>query len=485
MTEFTNIDGIDCIILRHPQIVSFFRDNTTLNASTTVLELVQWMNEITNQEKEKEKEKNGNKKVSVATMSELASSLRTTTDTISTVQTNVTEINRQLQTMKQDYLREISTILANTALNSHDKLSTAIDRNSSQLVDRTTTILSENIPKQQDALRNQIGALFTDLASSLSVTIQSVVSKQSSGSMADLVALVDKRYSETMQEAVAQMESRMTQQLNAVKDESVKTAMVQDRLATSVDDFLAKYGNSSNKGKIGEANLSAVLTKLYPSAECINTTGTSNSGDFRLVRGGDKPTILLENKDYIQNIDKVEVSKFINDVSTHRLSGVFLSQSSGISFKNNYQIDFHGGRVLVYVHNCGYCPEKIRSAIDIIDSLEPKLASIAGGETDHTISGEDLDDINREYQTFLSQKEAMVNMVKDNAKKMTRQIEEMRMPELDRYLRGKYAHVKSRIFTCDLCGLFHGQTKQSLAAHMRCCKRKEVVGQGQAQTSAK
>lgn len=470
MTEYIQLDNTDCIVLRHPQIVQFFRDNSTLNASTTILELVHWMNGLANQEKEKDK----NKKTPTSSLNELAASIRTTTDTMSTVQTNVAEINKQLQSMKQDYLREISTILSNTALTSHDKLSTAIDRNSTQLVDRTTTILSENIPKQQDALRNQIGALFTDLASSLSATLQSVVSKQSSGSITELVALVDKRYSDTMQDAVAQMEARMTQQLTAVKDESVKTALVQDRLATSVDDFLAKYGNSSNKGKIGEANLSAVLTKLYPSAECINTTGTSNSGDFRLVRGGDKPTILLENKDYIQNIDKVEVSKFINDVSTHRLSGIFLSQSSGISFKNNYQIDFHGGRVLVYVHNCGYCPEKIRSAIDIIDSLEPKLASITDGETDHTISGEDLAEINREYQLFMSQKEAMVNTVKDNAKKMTRQIEEMRMPELDRYLRGKFAHVKSRIFTCELCGQFHGQTKQSLAAHMRCCKRKEA-----------
>jgi hypothetical protein len=414
-------------------------------------------------------------------MADLAKSQTQTEQTatnVSSLQMNLATINQNLQTMKQDYIREITAVMTNASLSTNDKISTVLERNSSHLVDRTTVLLAENIPKQQDACRTQISALFRDLSASL----LDQTSKLSAASLPDFLASVETKYSATVQDALKHMEARMSQNLNDVKAESLKAALTQDRLAASVDDFMAKYGNSSNKGKIGEANLASVLAKLYPSAECVNTTGTPNSGDFRLVRGDNKPVILLENKDYIQNIDKAEIAKFITDVDTQKMSGVFLSQSSGIAFKHNYQIDFHHGRVLVYVHNCAYCPEKIRAAIDIIDALEPKLKSINGEDNgknsagvEHIVSGEELDEINREYQRFVAQKEGMLITIKDNAKKLGRQIEDMQMPELGRYLQGRYAHVKSQIFTCDLCSMFHGNTKQSLAAHRRCCRAKSAA----------
>ena len=469
------VGGVECVVLTNPRIVQFYKDYPSINATEMNLGIINWLETIHQDAHTHTKDK-------VMSEGGVVNAILATATDVTNIQSDVAEIGRRLQTMKQEYIQDINTILTNSTLTTNDKLTSAIDRNSVQLVDRTTALLSENIPKQQDAFRTQIGALFKDLATTLVSTLTEQASKQST---TDILAAVDKRYTDTMQEALHQLESRFNQNLSEVKAESIKVAVTQDRLATNVDEFMAKYGNSSNKGKIGEANLAAVLTKLYPSAECINTTGSANSGDFRLVRGGDRPPILLENKDYIQNIDKVEVAKFIDDIAATHLSGVFLSQSSGISFKNNFQIDFHGGRVLVYVHNCGYCPEKIRAAIDIIDALEPKLKEAADTGVDHLITGEDLDEINREYQMFLSQKEAMVNTVKDNAKKLTRQIEEMRLPELERYLRGKYAQVKSRIFSCELCGLFHGNTKQSLAAHMRCCKRKETNANTNTNTNTK
>jgi hypothetical protein len=193
------------------------------------------------------------------------------------------------------------------------------------------------------------------------------------------------------------------------------------------------------------------------------------------MRRLDKPTIMFENKDYRANVDKDEVAKFIVDVENQNTHGIFLSQYSGITFKQNYQIDIHKGKVLVYVQNCGYSPDKIRIAVDIIDNLYVKLEDLCEDDENNTISKEILNDINEEYQSYITQKENMLTIIKDFSKKITSQIDDLKFPELDKYLSQKYAFVKSRCFTCDLCNNFTAGSKQSLSAHKRGCVKKHPI----------
>ena len=93
-------------------------------------------------------------------------------------------------------------------------------------------------------------------------------------------------------------------------------------------------------------------------------------------------------------------------------------------------------------------------------------------DENNTISKEILDDINAEYQSYISQKETMMTVLKDFSKKMSSQIEDIKFPELDKYLSQKYAYVKTRCFTCDLCNAFSAGSKQSLSAHKRGCIKK-------------
>jgi hypothetical protein len=124
------------------------------------------------------------------------------------------------------------------------------------------------------------------------------------------------------------------------------------------------------------------------------------------------------------------------------------------------------------VQNCEYSPEKIKIAVDIIDSLSSKIAELNSECDDNTISAEMLDDINQEYQSFIAQKETLLCTLKDFTKKMSTQIEDIKLPVLDKYLSPKYAFVKNRVFTCDLCNSFTAAGKQSLSAHKRGCKKK-------------
>jgi len=244
-----------------------------------------------------------------------------------------------------------------------------------------------------------------------------------------------------------------------------------NKVLDDLGEFLSKYKGSSNKGKFGEQNLSSILNNLYTNAEITNTSGTKASGDF-IMKRVDKPTILFENKDYDYNIPKDEIAKFIRDVDTQNMHGIFCSQYSGISFKQNFQIDINKGNVLVYIQHCEYSLEKIRIAVDIIDSLSVKLQDLNMDEDNNTISKEVLDEINTEYQAFILQKEAMVTLVKDFTKKINTHIDDIKLPCLDKYLSHKYAYVKSNCFTCDICNIFVATTKQSLSAHKRGCAKK-------------
>jgi hypothetical protein len=265
-------------------------------------------------------------------------------------------------------------------------------------------------------------------------------------------------------------EDRISKNIDALKDTSVQSLSHQNKVFEELGEFLGKYKGSSNKGKYGEQQLGSILNSLYPTAEVTNTTGTKASGDF-IMKRVDKPNVLFENKEYDYNIPKDEIAKFIRDIDTQNMSGVFISQYSGIAFKQNFQIDINKGNVLVYIQGCEYNQDKIRIAVDIIDNLYNKIQDLNMDEDENSISKDILDSINEEYQKFISQKEGMITCMKDFQKKMTSQIEELQLPSLDKYLEPKYAYVKTRCFMCDLCNVYTAPSKQSLSAHKRGCKK--------------
>ena len=58
---------------------------------------------------------------------------------------------------------------------------------------------------------------------------------------------------------------------------------------------------------------------------------------------------------------------------------------------------------------------------------------------------------------------------------MSSQIDDLKLPALDKYLETKYAYVKKRNFACEICNNFVGSNKQSLSAHKRSCKNKKTT----------
>ena len=211
---------------------------------------------------------------------------------------------------------------------------------------------------------------------------------------------------------------------------------------------------------------------MFPSAEVINTTGIKASCDFRVNRAN-QDTILFETKNYDRNVTLDEVKKFIRDIEQQKCHGVFLSQHSGITSKQNFQIDIKGTNVLVYVHNVDYCPQTIKIATDIIDSLSCKISELNTTQEVLTISKEMLDDINIEYSSFIDRKSTMIDILKEFQKKITYEINEMKFPTLSKLIISKCGNLlndENDELICNNCNIFRAKNNKSLSTHKRYCK---------------
>ena len=104
---------------------------------------------------------------------------------------------------------------------------------------------------------------------------------------------------------------------------------------------------------------------------------------------------------------------------------------------------------------------------------------IAGSETTEFIKINKyvLHEINKEYQGFAQNKDALIGVLKENEKQAFQLLNKMKMPYLEKYI---YETCDTEIstklqvvnqFKCELCNYYICNTKKALSAHQRGCKR--------------
>jgi len=475
------------IVIKNKKIWNFYNDNKNIDIETANLFFIDFFENIFNHST-KNMDKNINAQI-LNYMNENQKQIDSIKSNLSTMNESVIKLNNeftnnmmlQFMNLKKEYIDDVKQIITNSSLTTNDKISSLMDKNNNHIIDKTTLLINDIMPKNMETVNKQMQSTIKNFYS-LIMEETKKLSKENSNekSFNEFISKLDTKYS-TMLQGIQQplfsfftaSENRINNNIDILKESSYNSTLTQNKLSDELTEFLGKYKNSSNKGKYGEENLSTILNSMYETAEIKDTTSLKSSGDF-IMKRLDRPTIMFENKNYKNNIDKEEVAKFIVDIENQNTHGIFLSQYSGITFKQNYQIDIHKGKVLVYVQNCEYSLDKIRIAVDIIDNLSVKIQDLNQDDENNSISKDILDSINDEYQVYIQQKENMLTILKDFGKKMTLQIEDLKFPELDKYLSAKYAYVKSRCFTCELCNNFTAGSKQSLSAHKRGCVKKHT-----------
>jgi hypothetical protein len=127
--------------------------------------------------------------------------------------------------------------------------------------------------------------------------------------------------------------------MGAMKEDQLVAKVENDRLTASLQEFLQKQGGLAQyRGSASETVVEEQLTRLYPTASVQRTTAVAGAGDFKLDRGPAFPVVMVENKNYVENVRHSEVQKFLRDATAQRCSAVLLSQKSGIVGKRDFEI---------------------------------------------------------------------------------------------------------------------------------------------------
>lgn len=243
------------------------------------------------------------------------------------------------------------------------------------------------------------------------------------------------------------------------------------RLNYELNDFvhnIKKY-NSYN-----ENQFETMISQIFPTSAVSNVVSTEEMNSVLLTReNGKSPLSICGYLHKDRNINAEEIKEFNKSLQTTNSHGILISQYTGITSKPHFYIDINVRNITIYLHNQQFSDEKLKIAADIIDNIHSKLSElIVSPENKQTISKDVLDDINREYQTFITQRESLIGFIKDTHKKMLAQVGDIVFPSLDKYLASRYSCYKKQGFNCDICGTFSVSTLKGLAAHKRGCTRK-------------
>ena len=373
--------------------------------------------------------------------------------------------------------------------NAAEKVAPIIKQYNESLLDKTRIMINEIVPKNQESLSKNIETSIKNLHSSISQdTNELMKSSVNKDTLDKFIETLEEKFSNTIVSSqnifnsiISSSETRLENRLSEIKDISKSNNLDQGQLHKNLGELLKKMENSSSKGKLSENILCNILHSLYPTAQIDSVGTTKETGDFILIRK-DKPTILFENKNYDKNTPQEEVKKFLRDVEQQNCSGIMLAQHYGITNKDNFEIEMNNKNVLVYLHRVEYDADKIRAAVDIVDHFKSKLGDMEkiGGDAIN-IDKDVLDDINKEYQLFTTNKLSHIKTIKDFQQKLLAQVDEMKIPSLEHYLSKLYASSLSKEDVCEYCN-YVAKNPRALVAHYRgCAQKKQFIQQKSAQ----
>ena len=450
MSEYT-------LSVSNKRIHDFYQNNPNLNFEAMNLLLLDFMEQM-NQDL--------TKTLQNTIQNEILQSVRTMESNVDSLHKSIENQNNSIvlkfHEINKEFLDSMKLVIDNAMNTSTDKLNINLDKTTDVFVSKLMTI----IPQNNETIHKDVQTVIK----SSQDHICELVKTNNPSKVEEYLKTFDQRI-KSAQEPLLQYiklnHEQIKSQCENLRDSATVSQTTQNRVYTELNEFLNKFKSSSSlKGQYSENMLEGLLNKLYPMAHVVNTSTTKATGDFILRRNG-MGNILIENKNYEGNVSNEEVKKFLRDIKEQNCHGLFLSQFSGIVNKPNYFIEIHEGNVLVYIHHVEHDAEKIKTGIEIIDHLSSKIKDFYVNEHHgFTIEKDTLDSINAEFQVFLAHRDSLVMSVRDFQKKMIAQIEELKMPELQIYLCGKYATAQNLQYACHECGEMFAK-KNALASHMK------------------
>ena len=467
---------MDPLIITDPEVCAFYKAHPDLNINSINRSCVEILNNVFGKG-EVISPNNFNHLLSEMTANKNAMLLLQ--DTVTSMKTdNVTSILSELNEIKDDYLYELKTLVISETT---EKISMIMEANNSNLLNKTIEVIRNVIPninaKQHDDINRSLFSFQKTIINDTQNLLKSVdpqTLKEYMNNFEIKSSLMLQNIQQPILSFISSSEERINKNVNSLKENMTNTDDKHMSFVNSVTSMLDNYNKKQRTEKHSNNHFISFLTKSFGNADISSKLfGLDNT--TTILKRVTKPTILIQNYELDTNVDVNDINSFMNVISDENTCGILISQYSGVSNKNDFQIEFHDNNVIVFIHNAEYSNTKIEAAINIIDNLYSKLRQFnkTGINDDFTIPKDILEIINNEYQMFISQKTAVIDVLKESQKKVMSQLDEIKFPSLDKYLLTKYsAPIVKTGLKCDICKCYSANNLKALAAHKRGCMRK-------------
>lgn len=462
------------IVITDKTIIDFYQTNPNLNIVNMNLILIDILKKLST---------NLNETLTDTIHHKILSTLN---DLSKDIYTFKQDIHTKLHDTKKEYIDNIKLILDNTSMNTHDKIQHILEKNNETIFSKTTSILHEIIPKNNEKVLSLIDNNIQTLRESINLDTNTLLEniQKDESSVSEFVHNIDSKFNHLINNLqqpifsfIQSSEERTNHQVQQIRDKIISQQLSQDSLNNGMQEFLNKYKhNSSSKGNVSEQELYSILQTIFPCDEIIDCSSDTATCDYRVNRlNNTRPTILFENKDYSRSVTTEEIKKFERDLSLQKHHGIFISQNSNITFKEPFQIDVIHNLIHIYIPNAQYSLDKIKIAVEIIDSLSTKISNLSQSQTETiNINKDDLDELIESFNEFNAQKTNIIETFKNNNKLILDKIEAMQLTAVKKILnKNGFFHIDED-FRCKHCTTFIGKNKASLGAHIRNCKANPI-----------
>lgn len=467
-------DNTRNIIIKDKTIIAFYNENPNLNIVDMNLIFIDILKKLST---------NLNETLTNTINNKILSTL---TDLSKDIFNFKQDVSTKLHDTKKDYIDNVKLILDNTTMSTNDKIQTILEKNNEAIVNKTTSIINEVVPKNNEKIFSLIDSSIKTLHESINHDTNMLIENinKDDKSITEFVNTIDSKFNSmigNLQQPIFSFiqssEERTNTNVQQIRDKLITQQLSQENLNSGMQEFLNKYKhNSSSKGNVSEQELYSILQVIFPCDEIIDCSTETATCDYRVNRlNNTKPTILFENKDYSRSVTTEEIKKFERDLSLQKQHGIFISQKSNITFKEPFQIDIINNIIHIYIPNAEYNMDKIKIAVEIIDSLSSKISNLKQSQTETiNINKDDIDELIEAFNEFNTQKLALIETVKSNNKTILDKIEAMQLNTVKKILNKNGFFHTDEDFRCKHCTTFIGKNKASLGAHIRNCKANPI-----------
>jgi len=141
------------IVINNKRIWEFYNENNNIDIESTNLLLLDFIENIFNEMTDANSNINAQL---LSYINENRNQIDYIKNNLSNINENISKLNTdiannmmiQFINLKKDYIEDVRQVIHNNTLTTNEKLSTLIEKNNSHLIDKTTLILNDVIPKK-------------------------------------------------------------------------------------------------------------------------------------------------------------------------------------------------------------------------------------------------------------------------------------------------------------------------------------------------